>query len=121
MKEFKLIVAGGRDFNDAALMERVLIALADVDYADVSISIVTGMAKGADYLGYAFAKANGVTLYRFHAEWDRLGRSAGFIRNKQMGDFSDGLLAFWDGKSRGTDNMIQYMQSLSKPVHIINY
>lgn len=121
MNEFKLIVAGGRDFNDAALMERVLIALADVDYADMALSIVSGMARGADALGYQFAKANAVKLYEFPANWQQHGPAAGFIRNKQMGDFADGLLAFWDFESKGTDHMIKYMQSLSKPVHIIRY
>lgn len=120
MKEFKLIVAGGRDFNDAALMERVLIALADVEYADVALSIVSGMARGADALGYQFAKANGVKSYPFPAEWETHGKRAGFVRNAAMGDFADGLLAFWNG-SRGTEHMIKYMQSLNKPVHIIHY
>jgi hypothetical protein len=121
MNEFKLIVAGGRDFNDEMLLERVLIALADVDYADKGISIVSGMARGADALGYQFAKANNVKAYPFPAEWEKHGTRAGFVRNAAMGDFADGLLAFWDGKSRGTDHMIKYMQSLSKPVHIIRY
>ena len=119
--EFKLIVAGGRDFNDAVLLERVLIALADVDYADMALSIVSGMARGADALGYQFAQANGVKCYEFPADWDTHGKRAGFIRNKQMGDFADGLLAFWDRKSRGTSDMISYMQSLTKPVHIVYY
>ena len=118
--EFKLIVAGGRDFNDAVLLERVLIALADVDYADMALSIVSGMARGADALGYQFAQANGVKCYEFPADWDTHGKRAGFIRNKQMGDSADGLLAFWNGSS-GTEHMISYMQSLTKPVHIVYY
>lgn len=121
MNEFKLIVAGGRDFNDAVLLERVLIALADVDYADMALSIVSGMSRGADALGYQFAQANGVKCYPFPAEWEKHGKRSGFVRNAAMGDFADGLLAFWDGKSLGTDHMISYMQSLTKPVHIINY
>ena len=121
MNEFKLIVAGGRDFNDAALLERVLIALADVDYADMVLSIVSGMARGADALGHQFAKANNIKNYPFPADWEIHGKRAGFVRNAAMGDFADGLLAFWDFESKGTDHMIEYMQSLSKPVHIIRY
>lgn len=121
MNEFKLIVAGGRDFNDAVLMERVLIALADVDYADMALSIVSGMARGADALGHLFAKTNGVRVYEFPANWDKYRKRAGFIRNQDMGNFSDGLLAFWDGKSRGTAHMVDYMNQLQKPVHIIRY
>lgn len=120
MQEFKLIVAGGRDFTDAEHMSRVLFAMADVEFADYEVSIVSGMAKGADALGYQFAKANHVKVYEFPARWEMFGKRAGFVRNKEMGDFADGLLAFWNG-SNGTGNMIAYMKTLNKPVTIIRY
>lgn len=121
MNEFKLIIAGGRDFNNAALLERVLIAMSDTEYADKAISIVSGMARGADALGYAFAKAHGIKCYEFPAEWNAYGKRAGFMRNADMGRFSDGLLAFWDCESRGTKHMINFMTSLGKPVNVIRY
>ena len=121
MNEFKLIIAGGRDFNDAALLERVLIAMSDTEYADKAISIVSGMARGADVLGYAFAKAHSIKCYEFYANWDMYGKSAGHRRNEQMGRFSDGLLAFHDGVSRGTAGMISFMRTLNKPVTVIRY
>jgi hypothetical protein len=121
MEEFKLIVAGGRDYVNYDHMSRVLFAMSDVEFADKEISIVSGMARGADVLGARFARTNHVKLYKMPANWGKHGNSAGFVRNKQMGDFADGLLAFWDGQSRGTDHMITYMQSLSKLVHIIRY
>lgn len=121
MKEFKLIVAGGRDFDDAEHLSRVLFAMADVEFADQSVSIVSGMASGADLLGYEFAEKYGINTYEFPAHWDRYGKRAGFMRNTDMGKFADGLLAFWDGKSRGTDHMVHFMQSLCKPVTIIRY
>ena len=120
-QEFKLIVAGGRDFTDMDKLERVLIAMADVELADRSVSIVSGMARGADALAYQFAHRHGITCYEFHAMWDRYGKKAGFMRNTQMGTFADGLLAFHDGLSKGTLHMIQYMQSLNKPVHVVHY
>ena len=79
------------------------------------------MAKGADSLGHFFAIQHNVAKYKFPADWIKYGKGAGFIRNKQMGDFADGLLAFWDGESRGTKQMVEYMRSLGKPVHIVNY
>lgn len=121
MDEYKLIVAGGRDFNDYDLLSRVLFAMADVELADKAISIVCGMARGADRLGLHFAGQHDVKLYQFPADWEGYGKYAGYYRNKQMGNFSDALLAFWDGKSRGTKQMIEYMQGLGKPVHIVNY
>ena len=120
MSEFKLIVAGGRDFNDYTLLSDSIFYLAHNIYADNEVSFVSGMANGADNLGYSFAVSHNVKRYMFPADWS-LGKSAGFIRNKQMGDFSDGLLAFHDGTSRGTKHMIDYMRSINKQVHIVNY
>ena len=121
MQELKLIVAGGRDFHNYQLLTKVIMDLALVEYADRAISIVSGMAKGADSLGYMFAVENSVRKYSFPADWNKYGRSAGMLRNKEMGVFSDALLAFWDGQSKGTQQMIQYMGTLDKPVHVVRY
>lgn len=120
-KEFKLIVAGGRDFTDYPTLIRVLNALADQEYADKEISIVSGMARGADALGTKFAKEHEVKLYEFPANWNKYGKSAGYRRNEEMGNFADGLLAFWDGESKGTKNMIEFMRAKGKPVHVFPY
>lgn len=119
--EFKLIVAGGRDFNDAFALETKLYDLANGELADKNVSIVSGMARGADALGYAFAKKSGIQCYEFSADWDKYGKRAGFMRNEDMGKFSDGLLAFWDGQSKGTKHMIDYIRKLNKPVWVYNY
>lgn len=119
--EFKLIVAGGRDFNDYAHLVRAIRAIAEGDLADRAVSIVSGMARGADRMAYDFANLNGVVVHEFPADWDRYGKAAGYRRNADMAAFSDGLLAFWDGKSRGTQNMIDTMKKLGKPVSIIHY
>ena len=122
MKEFKLIIAGGRGFTDSKKMHTALDLLANHgELKDYAVSIVTGMARGADMLAHEFALAFNVKRYEFPADWNQYGKRAGFIRNKQMGDFADGLLAFWDGQSRGTKQMIEYMQSLKKPTYIIRY
>lgn len=119
MKEFKLIVAGGRDFDDEEKLSKVLFSMAE-DTED-EISIVSGMAHGADRLGYDFAVEHHIKVYCFYADWKQFERSAGFKRNEQMGNFADGLLAFHDGCSRGTLHMIDYMSKLGKPVIVVNY
>ena len=121
MNEFKLIVAGGRDFQDYNRLELVILALSSYALADKDISIVTGMAKGADRLAYQFAKQNKVVCYEYPADWEKHGKSAGYIRNIEMGKASDGLLAFWDGASRGTKHMIDTMTKMGKWVHVIQY
>ena len=114
----KLIIAGGRDFDDSAKM---IQALECFDHDEGYIEIVCGGAKGADSLGKAYAEARGFRIKNFPADWKKHNKAAGPIRNKQMGDYADALVAFWDGKSRGTKHMIEYMESLNKPVFIVRY
>ena len=124
LPEFKLIVAGGRDFHDFDKLSRVLYAMADVEFANYNVSIVSGMAPGADSLAVKFARELDIKLYEFPADWRPHGifdKGAGHKRNERMGRFADGLLAFWDSKSRGTAHMITFMRSLRKPVHIVGY
>ena len=121
MQEFKLIVAGGRDFNDYDRLSLVLFALADHEFADKEVSIISGMAKGADRLGYEFAKDIGIPVHKFPADWNTYGKSAGYIRNNQMAKAADGLVAFHDGVSKGTKNMIETMQKMHKWVHVVHY
>ena len=120
MKPFKLIVAGGRDFSDTALflntMQRV-----EQELSEYSVSLVSGMAKGADKMGWQFARDQGITCHPFPANWNKYGKAAGFRRNQQMADFSDGLVAFWDGKSHGTKHMIDTMAKQNKWIMVVRY
>lgn len=119
--EFRLIVAGGRDFNDRELLASQLIKLASEDLKDRAVSIVSGLARGADSLAFDFARHYDITVYKFPANWEKFGKSAGYRRNVEMADFSQGLLAFWDGKSRGTKHMIDIAESKGLNVRIIKY
>lgn len=121
MDEYKLIIAGGRDFDDPVMMERVMYAMQDTEFADKAVSIVSGMARGADALGYMFAHKYGVKVYEFHAQWNKYGKRAGFLRNEEMGRFADGLLAFWNEHSPGTRHMIDFMKCQGKPVTVVKY
>lgn len=121
MKEFKLIVAGGRDFNDYALMDasinQVLSELAD----DLVVSIVSGMAKGADSLAVTWANIHQCTLYKHYAQWGEYGKRAGYVRNEEMANSSSGLLAFHDGVSKGTAHMIAIARAKNLYVKVIKY
>lgn len=121
MKEFKLIVAGSRDFTDYQLLQDTVIHLANHEYRHMAVSLVSGMARGADALAVRLARDYGIQLYEFPADWDAYGKRAGFVRNAQMAQFSHGLVAFWDGVSRGTKNMIETMMKQDKPVHVVHY
>jgi hypothetical protein len=108
----KIIVAGSRDFNDYAFLSKKLDGL---DRKDI---IVSGMAKGADLLAYQYAKENNMEVIEMRANWKKYGRAAGPIRNKEMAEIADAVIAFWDGKSKGTKNMIDTMNKLKKVVSV---
>ena len=57
----------------------------------------------------------------FPADWDKYGKAAGFIRNEQMAQNADALVVFWDGKSRGTKNMIELAAKYKLKVRIKKY
>ena len=120
LPEFRLIVAGSRDFEDYQLLTHCIEDLAKKDYDQYGVSIVSGMARGADAMAAHFAKEHGVKLYEMPADWSQ-GRGAGFARNTNMARFSDGLLAFWDNKSPGTKHMIDTMRKMGKPVTVVRF
>lgn len=117
----KLIVAGGRDFANTRVMIEALTKLVEENKIDSNPELVCGMARGADMLAYSLWANNNMKIHTFPADWKTHPRSAGYIRNAEMGNFADVLVAFWDGKSRGTKHMIEYMQKLGKPTHVIGY
>lgn len=122
MNPFRLIVAGGRDFQNYSLLKEELITANNNLWNNgYQLVVISGLARGADNLGLQWAKEYNVPYETFPANWDLYGKSAGYKRNQQMADIADGLIAFWDGKSRGTSNMIQIMRGMAKPTKVIAY
>jgi len=68
--------------------------------------VVSVGAAGVDSLGERWARENGIPVKRSPADWKAHGRAAGPIRNRQMVEYADALIALWDGTSRGAANMI---------------
>jgi predicted Rossmann fold nucleotide-binding protein DprA/Smf involved in DNA uptake len=81
--------------------------------------IVSGGAKGVDRVGESIAALGDIDLKIFPADWDLHGKGAGHIRNRQMAEYADALVAVWDGESRGTKNMIDTMKRMGKPVFVV--
>lgn len=114
----KIIIAGGRDFNQKGMMKRIMIQYG----ISSSDEIVSGHCPtGADALGEELAKFFNAKLKLFPANWNKYGKSAGPKRNAQMAEYADKAIVFWDGKSAGSRNMIEEMKKRSKPVQIIKY
>lgn len=131
----KIIVAGGRNFEHYALLKMKLNEI--LKNVSDEVTIISGGAKGADLLGEKYAKEKGYKIKKIEADWDNInvigaiiktnqfGKSynanAGPQRNKKMADIADGLVAFWDGKSLGTKNMIDIATNMNLKVRIIKY
>jgi len=122
----KLIIAGSRDFKSIDLIPVALkefnlkLATTNDEVNKGAINeIVSGGARGIDQFARTYAAALGVCCKEIPADWNKYGKSAGYIRNKQMAEYGDELLAIWDGHSKGTLNMITEMKKLNKPVHIM--
>lgn len=118
--DVRLIIAGSRCFQDEEYFLRVINSeIRMMNLMPWMIDeVVSGTAAGPDSIGEVWAVQNNIKVQQFKPHWDEFGKVAGFIRNKEMGDYATHLLAIWDGKSKGTKQMIDYMNSLKKPVRI---
>lgn len=108
--DFYVIVAGSRTFNDTQyIFDALDYYLQDIRQR-ANVIIVSGDApKGADAVAKVYAAQRQLPLELFPAQWridGKLNRGAGFLRNTQMADYAHALVAFWDGQSRGTKDMI---------------
>lgn len=113
----KVIIAGGRDFNDYDLLK---LKCDTILKNQTNIEIVSGTARGADKLGEKYSQEKGYRVKLFPADWN-LGKKAGYIRNEQMAQYADSLIAFWDGQSKGTKHMIDLAKKYNLNVRVINY
>lgn len=114
----KVIVCGGRDFKDYALLiEKLDFFLQSYE----KVEIVSGMAKGADSLALRYAAANNFPTRKFPADWDTHGRSAGYKRNVQMSEYATHCVAFWNGTSKGTSHMIDLSKLMNLKLRVVKY
>ena len=127
----KLIVAGSRSFTDYNLVrDKLDYYLKDVkeDVEIVSGRCSTGeytfttnrgdLVYGADGLGEKYAERSVLKVKAFPADWN-LGRKAGPLRNIQMVEYATHLVAFWDGESTGTKNVIDLAREKGLKVRVV--
>ena len=81
--------------------------------------IVSGGAKGIDSDAEAYANANGIKITVFLPDYSIYKRGAPIVRNKQIADYADEVIAFWNGRSKGTKSVIDYCEKISKKVTVI--
>lgn len=99
----RIIVAGSRSIDSYALVKNSIM---ESGWVDRETEIVSGEARGVDTHAITFAYLANLPCHRFPANWNKYGKGAGMIRNREMVEFSDALIAIWDGRSKGTKAMI---------------
>lgn len=112
MKSIRIIVAGSRTCSDYKLISKVLSKYVKTCIDNgIHPEFVSGGCRGVDTIAEMFCKQNNYPIKVFKADWERYGKRAGYLRNKQMADYAAEtggiLIAFWDGESRGTKMMIK--------------
>lgn len=117
--EYRLVVAGCRDYHNYSVASVEIEKHIRTLGANCSVIIISGCASGADALGERYATEHNLPIERYPADWERYGRGAGPRRNEQMAKVADGVLVFWDGKSRGTKSMIKCAKKYNKPCQVV--
>ena len=114
----RVVVSGSRDYCDYEEAKKYIDFCISGIRSEYTIVFVSGGCRGADSLGEYYAKENGFDVEVYKAEWDKYGNRAGPLRNSVMAEKGDYFICFWDGKSKGTKNMLELIHSLDKPVRI---
>lgn len=112
----KLAIVGSRDFNDYYFFHKKLIEKIDISTIDL---IVSGGAIGVDSMGSFFADKNNIPTMIIKPDWTKFGKAAGFIRNEEIVNNADIVIAFIKNKSRGTMNSINHAKRKNKILFII--
>ncbi|MEM9450537.1 MAG: DUF2493 domain-containing protein [Cyanobacteria bacterium P01_E01_bin.6] len=120
LRTIRCIIAGSRSFGDYGLLK----SRCDRIFSNTSLSdleIVSGTANGADKLGERYAQERNIPIKLMPADWSNHGKRAGPMRNQAMAKYATHAVVFWDGRSRGTKNMIELADAKGLNYRIIYY
>lgn len=113
----RIIIAGSRTFSDYNLLKCYSDSV--LQEFDLSkIVIICGGAKGADQLATKYAEEHNLELKVVPPDWALFGKAAGFVRNAAMVEYADVLIAFWNGKSKGTEHVIDLAKLRGLKTHV---
>jgi len=117
----KLLVCGSRSWSSKQHGTRIYTVLDALNAEFEELEILQGLAAGADEWALQWATDRGVRSLGFPAEWERHGKRAGILRNLHMLDHEpDLVIAFWDGRSRGTKHTINEASKRGIPTRIVS-
>jgi YspA, cpYpsA-related SLOG family len=120
--DLRLAIVGSRTLSPSVrrISERIAawLATAPPGVSGRIIEVVSGRAPGVDLAGERWARAQRLPVQPFPARWEEHGHAAPFIRNEAIARYCDAMLAFWDGESRGTRDVVRRARRLGKPVRV---
>jgi len=108
----KLALIGSRGYPALDLVRRFVVDL------PADTIVVSGGARGVDSAAEDAARAVGLCVLVLEPDWETLGRRAGLVRNEEVIDEVDEVVAWWDGESRGTVHALQLAGEAGKPVTV---
>jgi predicted Rossmann fold nucleotide-binding protein DprA/Smf involved in DNA uptake len=108
----KVAIVGSREYPNLSKVRAYIQSL------PIDTVIVSGGARGVDKCAEKVAKSIGLQTEIYPADWHRLGKAAGIIRNQDIVYAADKVVAFWDGESKGTKNTIDTAKKLGKEVTV---
>ncbi|MBE7037081.1 MAG: DUF2493 domain-containing protein [Ruminococcaceae bacterium] len=114
----KIVIGGCRDFDDYEFFKVKVDAYLET-VRDKDITILSGHCSGVDQMAERYAKERHLKLLIFPAEWNLYGRSAGPIRNEKMVQQAETVIAFWNGKSRGTKSLIHLATQYGRNLEVV--
>ena len=114
--EMRTIIAGSRSITNYEEVKKYLYVYRE----DIS-KVLCGCAKGVDEIRKQFAYEYTIPIEYYPADWNKYGKQAGFIRNQDIIDNCDGVIAFWDEKSNGTRDSLNKAKNQNKPIKIIKF
>lgn len=137
VNQIRVIIAGGRDFDNYEMLEKACSYILSNTKKEM-ITIISGTAKGADSLGEIFAEEYRIPVIRKPALWNNIDRvpnneigvsskgvpywkKAGIFRNEEMAKIATHAIIFWDGKSKGSQNMIDNCKKYKLKYKIVMY
>ena len=106
----KVAVIGSREIDNINLEKHL---------PEECTEIVSGGARGVDSLAARYARLHGIALTEFLPDYEAYGKAAPIIRNREIVNYSDKVIAFWDGESRGTLFVIDYCKKTETPCKIV--
>ena len=114
----RIVIGGCRDYNDYEAFKCFVDKCIEKMGEGCDITVISGHCSGVDMMGERYAREKNFGLEIFPADWKRYGRAAGPVRNKQMVEACDSVIAFWDYNSKGTKSLITYATKLGKDINV---